>query len=44
MDEKIYTRYLKLLNRRYKYDNTNSRLYGLKLKLLSWQFNNKKIT
>lgn len=39
MDEIIYNRYLQLLSKRYRYDNTNMRLYGLKLKLMAWQYN-----
>jgi hypothetical protein len=38
MDEQIYNRYLQLLNKRYRYDNTNLRLYGLILKLMAWQY------
>lgn len=38
MNEQTYERYLKLINRRYRYDNTNMKLYGLTLKLMSWQY------
>lgn len=38
MNEKSYERYLQLINRRYRYDNTNMKLYGLKLKLMSWMY------
>jgi hypothetical protein len=38
MNEQTYNRYLQLLSKRYKYDNTNLRLYGLILKLMSWQY------
>jgi hypothetical protein len=41
MNEQAYERYLRLLNKRYRYDNTNLRLYGLTLKLMSWQYNSK---
>jgi hypothetical protein len=41
MDEKLYNRYLTLLNRRYRYDNTNLKLYSLTLKLMSWQYNSR---
>lgn len=41
MNEQAYERYLRLLNKRYRYDNTNLKLYGLTLKLMSWQYNSK---
>jgi hypothetical protein len=41
MNEQTYERYLQLINRRYRYDNTNMKLYGLKLKLMSWCYNSK---
>lgn len=39
MNEKLYNRYITLINRRYRYDNTNMKRYGLVLKLMSWQYN-----
>lgn len=39
MNEQIYNRYMALINKRYKYDNSNMRLYSLKLKLMSWCYN-----
>jgi hypothetical protein len=42
MDFATYNRYLTLLNRRYKYDTTNMKLYGLTLKLMSWQYQGGK--
>lgn len=38
MDEQKYERYLQLINRRYRYDTSNVRRYGLVLKLMSWQY------
>lgn len=38
MNENAYNYYLQLLNKRYRYDNTNLKLYGLILKLMSWQY------
>jgi hypothetical protein len=41
MNEQAYNRYVHLINRRYKYDTTNMKRYGLVLKLMSWCYNSK---
>lgn len=36
MNEQTYEYYIKLINRRYRYNNTNMKRRDLTLKLLSW--------
>lgn len=41
MTDELYNHYIQLINKRYNYDISNMTRYGLIMKLMSWQYNNR---